>query len=403
MEPPGIFERLDVPTVINAAGTKTRVSGTLMRPAAADAMREAAEAFVRVSDLQARASEAIADATGAEAGYVTSGAAAGLTLATAAAIAGRDPEAMARLPDTESLPSEVVMPRSQRNAYDHAIRLAGAEVIGVGGTDYEHGCGATNVEPWELEAAITEETAAVAYLAKPDRKLPIETVAEVAHHKDVPVIVDAAAALPPTTNLRRFVAAGADLVVYSGGKAIRGPQTTGILAGRADLIESAALQHLDMHVAADAWIPPEELFDPSGIEGVPRHGIGRPMKVGVEEIAGLLVALEEFCEEDHEALQAEWSECVESIADQLREADALSVEITHASKIDVVPSLTVAVDEAAAGRSATELVRSLREEDPRVFVGGDELHRDAFTINPMNLTDREADYLAERVLAAVDE
>lgn len=287
-----IYDELGIARVINAAGTKTRIGGSRIRPEAMAAMSRASEAFVRISDLQARASELIRDVTGAEAGYVTSGAAAGICLGTAACLAGHDLDAMNRLPETMDVADEVVMPRTHRTAYDHAIRAAGATIVDVGTNDHHLGTGSKNVELWEIKEAIGEETAAVAYMEKAYTQPDLADVVAVAHEHNVPVLVDAAAELPPAANLETFVEAGADLVVFSGGKAIRGPQSTGILAGRSDLISSAALQHLDMHIAEELWEPPEELIDRDRFDGVPRQGIGRPLKVGKEELVGLVRALE---------------------------------------------------------------------------------------------------------------
>lgn len=397
----GVYERLDVPTVVNGVGTKTRISGTLMREEAADAMRNAADQFARISDLQARASELISEATGSEAGYVTSGAAAGLALSVAACIAGDDLGTMARLPDTEGIAIEVVMPRTHRNGYDHALRVGGADLVDVGNSDYDLGSGSKNVELWEIEAAITEDTVAVAYMAKPHTQPPLEDVVAVAHDHDVPVIVDAAAELPPKSNLSKYTDAGADLVTFSGGKAIRGPQTTGILAGREDLIRSAALQHIDMHAVEDVWVSPGDLFDVDDLAGVPRQGLGRPMKVGKEEIVGLLTALELFVEEDETAVLSTWHERAERIAEGLREADGLDVSLVGASKNDAITSLSVTVDKDRAEQSATDVVRGLRTEDPRVYVGADDVRDGRFTVNPMCLSDDDADYLVERVLSYV--
>jgi len=394
-----VYERLDVPTVVNAVGTKTRISGTLMREEAADAMREGADQFARISDLQARVSDLISEATGAEAGYATSGAAAGLSLAVAACIAGDDLDAMARLPETEGLGSEVVMPRTHRNGYDHALRVGGADLVDVGNSDYDLGSGSKNVELWEVEAAINEETAAVAYMAKPHTQPPLPDVVEVAHDHDVPVLVDAAAELPPKSNLEKFTDQGADLVVFSGGKAIRGPQTTGILAGREDLIRSAALQHIDMHAVEEVWVSPDGLFDVDDLPGVPRQGLGRPMKVGKEEIVGLLTALELFVKEDDTAVLEEWHERATAIADGLSAVPALDISLDGATKTDAITSLTVTVDEERAGTTAAAVVRSLREEDPRVYVGADDVSDGMFTINPMCLSDEDADYLLERLLS----
>ncbi|MHC3437259.1 aminotransferase class V-fold PLP-dependent enzyme [Natrialbaceae archaeon A-gly3] len=396
-----VYDDLEVPTVINGAGTKTRVGGSLIREDALEAMREAASAFVRLSDLQAKASEVVAEATGAEAGYVASGGAACLTLAAAACIAEDDPAVMARLPETNGVADEIVMPRTHRTGYDHALRGAGATIVDVGTNDRHLGTGSADVEPWELADAITEDTAAVGYVAKPYLSPDLETVAEIAHANDVPVIVDAAAELPPTSNLEYFIEAGADLVAFSGGKAIRGPQTTGILAGRKRYIESAALQHLDMHAAADVWDPPNELLDPDSIDGVPRQGIGRPMKVGKEELVGLIVALEAFLEEDHDARREEWRVRAETIAAGLEGADALEASIAAGGK-SITPEVVVQVDEDALGRETAALVLALRQEEPRVFVGADRLEDTQFTVNPMCLTEEEAEYLVERVLATLE-
>jgi len=394
-----VYEELDVPEVINATGTKTRIGGSLIRPEAADAMRRAAEGFARISDLQARASDLIQDVTGAEAGYVASGASACMTLAAAACIAGDDLSAMASLPDTEGLADEIVVPRTHRTGYDHAYRVAGAELVDVGANDAYLGTGSENTELWEIDAAIGEDTAAVAYVQKAYTTPPLEAVVEVAHDNDVPVIVDAAAELPPVENLERFVDLGVDLVAFSGGKAIRGPQTTGILAGREDLIRSAALQHLDMHAAEDAYVPPEGVVDTEELPGVPRQGIGRGMKVGKEELVGIIRALELFVEEDHEARKAEWRQRAERIAEELAEEPALSTSVTAAEKTDVAPTVPVTVDEAEAPVTTAELVRGLREETPRIFVGADELDEARFTINPMCLPDERVEYVLERIRA----
>lgn len=400
---PDVYTELGVPTVVNGAGTKTRIGGSLIREEALDAMTEAAGAFVRLSDLQAAASDRIAEATGAEAGYVTAGAAAALTLAAAACIAGHDPATMSRLPETGELADEVVMARTHRTGYDRAFRNAGATIVDVGTNDVRLGTGSRDVEPWELRDAIGEDTAAVGYVAKPDLAPALADVVAIAHEEGVPVIVDAAAELPPTTNLERFVDAGADLVAFSGGKAIRGPQTTGILAGREEYVRSAALQHLDLHAAEAVWDPPASLVDAAALDGVPRQGVGRPAKVGKEELVGLLRALELFVAEDHDARRQEWLARAERTRDALDDHPALSATLRDDPKTAVVPDVVVQVDEAELGRATAELVLALRREDPRVFVGADHLADARFTVNPMCLSDDEAAYLTERVLATCDD
>lgn len=400
MTPNSVYADLGVPTVVNAAGTKTRIGGSMIRPTAVDAMRKAAESFVRISDLQAHASELIGDLTTAEAGYVTSGASAGLTLCAAACIARKDLAKMNALPGTDEIPSDIVMPRSHRNGYDHAFRTAGATLVEAGGNDAALGTGAANTELWELDAAIDEETVAVGYMAKPATTPTLESVVRVAHDNDVPVIVDAAAELPPTENLSRFVEMGADLVVFSGGKAIRGPQTTGIVAGRRELVESIALQHLDMHTDPAVWDPPSKLIDPDSIPGVPRQGIGRGFKTGKEEISGLIAALEAFIETDHDAEQTRWADLADDMAERCRGHPDLAVSVAADGKSDGVP--TVAVKLRAAGPDAVDLASLLRKEDPRVFVGTDRLEENLIMLNPMCLTDDEAEYVVDRILARLD-
>ena len=284
-----VYERLGVPTIINAKGTATRVSGAPMPPEIAAAMQEATQHCVDMAQLQGRASEIIAQATGAEAGMVTAGASAGLLLGTAACLAGLDPARMNRLPDTTGMRDEAVVVRSQRNFYDHAVRAAGAHLVEVGIADRFSGAGVRDAEAWEIDEAIGERTACVFYVAQPISRPSLAAVAEVAHAKGVPVLVDAASQLPPTRNLRRFLEEGADLVSISGGKAILGPQGSGILCGRRDLVASALLQSLDQDLFFEQWRPPPALFAGLNLRGLPQHGIGRSCKVGKEQIVALLI------------------------------------------------------------------------------------------------------------------
>jgi L-seryl-tRNA(Ser) seleniumtransferase len=242
-----------------------------MPPEVLAAMAEAAKSFVVLEEMNAAVGKRIAAATGAAAGYVTSGSAAAMVLAAAACITGTDPERVARLPQTDGIPHDIILHRCHEMQYNRMFRVAGGRLVEIGGPD--------GAQPADLEKAITEDTVAAAYIDSPSIRpgaIPFPAFVEIAHQRNIPVIVDAASTLPPVDHLRRWVRQGADLVIYSGGKGIRGPQESGLLAGRADLIAAARLN------------------------GSPLAAVGRGMKVSKEAMAGLAVALERFLTTDHE-------------------------------------------------------------------------------------------------------
>ncbi|HEV2128015.1 MAG TPA: DegT/DnrJ/EryC1/StrS family aminotransferase [Thermomicrobiales bacterium] len=389
----GFYDELGVTPVINAAGSLTRLGGNRVAPEVLDAMVEAAASNVVMDELQQRAGAVIAEVTGAEAGYVVSGAAAGLTLAAAACVAGLDPAAMDRLPDTTGLRNEIVVQRGHRNAYDHALRAAGITFVEAGYLGYP---GAGGTYPWQIEAAITERTAAIACpILDTPGTLSLPEVAEIARRHDLPVIVDASAALPPRSNLRRFIAEGADLVVYSGGKAIGGPQASGILAGRADLITSAALQHLDMDVRMPTWNRRNQV-ETGMLCGIPHHGIGRAMKVGREEIAGLIVALRRYVAGDDSADVRRWEGMLAHIAEPLEAIAGLEVHRELGTR-QPVPLLAVDIDADVVGFTAYDTANRLMAGDPRVAVAESRAELGTVTINPMALSDDEADLVRDRL------
>lgn len=361
-----VYETLGVRTIINAKGPSTRLSGGLMRPEVTEAMREAAQHCVDMAALQGRACEIIAEATGAEAGFVTSGAAAGLLLGTAACITGLHPGRMNRLPDTAGMKNEVVVVRSQRNFYDHAVRTAGARLVEVGLPDRYSGAGIRDAEAWEIADAIGERTAAVLYVAAPQSRPTLAEVLAVAHAAQVPVLVDAAAQLPPAANLRRFIAEGADLVAFSGGKEIGGPQASGILCGRRDLIMAAALQQLDLDIAYHQWAPPASLIDKHRLPGLPHHGIGRPCKVGKEQIVGLLTALRFFLAESDASRRERWMAIATPLAEALRRIGRIEVRLRGGNDEGDIPEVELEVDPGRAGLGAQELVTRLQNGDPSV-------------------------------------
>ncbi|MFP6647421.1 MAG: hypothetical protein VCF24_28255 [Candidatus Latescibacterota bacterium] len=396
-----VYERFGVRPIINASGPATRLSGAIMAPEVADAMREASQWCVDIDQLQGAACAIIARHTGAEAGYVTSGAAAGLLLSTAACVTGLDPTKMNRLPDTRGMRNRVVMARSHRNFYDHAVRSVGIELVEVGIADRYSGAGVRDAEPWEYAAAIDDNTAAIFYVAYAHTQPDLVSVVEVAHAAGVPVIVDAAGQLPPASNLTRFIAEGADLVCFSGGKTIAGPQASGILAGRKDLIEAAALQHLDLDILWDQWNPPEALIDKSRLPGAPHHGIGRPCKVGKEEIVGLLTALERFVAEGDDARQARWLAHMQALVEAAGTIGGASVALRNDPKRKTIPAVHVQLDEDVLGKTALEVVRELQDGDPGIAANPSYVREGVVAFGPMCLKEGEAEAVGRRLRAVL--
>ncbi len=380
-----LYGRLGVRPVVNAKGAATRLSGGPLHPEVTAAMAEANAACVDMIDLHAAASAEIASATGAASGLVTSGAAAGLLLAAAACIAGLDPAAMARLPDTRGLRRRIVAVRSQRNAYDHALRGAGARLVEVGLPDRFAGAGIRDAEPWELEAAIDDRTAAVLWVAGARARPPLAEVVATAHRHAVPVIVDAAAELPPAANLRASIAAGADLVAFSGGKGLGGPQGSGILCGRHDLVMSAALQMLDLDLRWRDFDPPPAFIDRKLLPGLPRNGIGRPCKVDKGTIAGLLVALRRFLAESDAERDARWREPLAFIRAELADLPLRLVE-------GGIPRLELQLADATA---ADRLYRLLLAHRPVIHLDHAELDQGRLHIAPDCLAPGDPERIVE--------
>ena len=390
-----IYEELGVRTIINVSGASTRVSGPLMPPEVAEAMVRASQESVSMMELQAVASEKISEVTGAEAGYIISGASAGLTLGTATILAGMDPGRMDRLPDTTGMKNEFIIAREHRNGYDHAIRLAGAKFVEIGMNEIVSGAGVRRTEAWEYEAAITAQTAGIAYTVTPDSQPPLEQVVDVAHRHGVPVLVDAEGELPPISNLRKFIGMDADLVAFSGGKSIRGPQSSGILCGRRDLIASAAVQHLDMDEFFDIWDPPESLIPKGMLTGIPRHGIGRGFKVGKEEIVGLLTALRMFADGEYAAETEQQRGLLEYIADGLSGLPVQPRIILPAG--EGYPMLHLIINSQTVGKSGFEVSKELKSGDPGIFVNEKGLREDTLIVHPMNLNQSRTEIMTRRL------
>lgn len=366
-DPEGIYGALGVKRIITASGSTTAYGGSKIRPEILDAMNKAAGMMVNIDELNRAASRIIADATGAEAGFVSSGAAGGLVLQAAAVIAGSDPAKMSRLPDTGGMKNEIIIHKSHRFPYDQCYESVGAKFVEIGD--------GRRCQPWQLEAAFTENTAAVAYLFSPfitRRAIPFPQVCEIAHARGVPVIVDAASMTPPRSNLRRFTAEGADMVIYSGGKAVRGPQGTGILCGRADLIDAAFAN------------------------ASPHQFIGRGMKVAKEEIVGLLRAIQLFMNEDEAAEMARYRRMAQQVVDALAEAPGLLVTLEHDEHNYLIPHAVMRFTNEWRGPSRNEVYQAMIDGDPPVYLH-DIFDPDELAVDPFNLDDEELGIVIRRL------
>lgn len=322
----------------------------------------------------------LAELAGASDALVVAGAAAGLALGVAACAVRDAPDVAAALP----VPGRftVVAQATLRNSYDRMARLCGARIVSVG---YPTNPGLGQTLPWELDAAIDDDTVAVLHTVTADpAALPLPVVAEIASRRGVPVVVDAAAALPPAENLRRFIAEGADLVVFSGGKAIRGPQASGLLLGCADLIGSARLQLLDMDVDRVLWLQ-DYAAEPW------QHGLGRAMKVGPETMLALLAAVREFLMTDHDQIADEMTSWLAAVRATLGSGDLIGPSTAQG----FYPSLVWRLDPSRA----RSLWRELASYDPSIRLAHSELASGLIRLRPEALSagDRE---LIEEVLPA---
>lgn len=400
MDKDDVYAALGVKRRINAAGTLTRLGGSRMATEVVAAMAAASAHSVDIGELQDAASRAIARITGAEAGLVTSGAAAALTLAAAASMTRWDIGKMAALPHAEGFAREILIPRSHRTGYSHALSASGARLIDIGHNDRATGAGVRGLESWEIETAITPRTVAFAFSANPENIPDLPMVVAACKPRDLPVIVDAAAQLPPKSNLRRFIESGADLVAFSGGKAIGGPQATGILAGRRDLIGAALVQQLDMDVAPASWSPPD-LIDRAALNGVPHHGLGRGFKVGKEEIVGVLAALERFAATDDVAANARLEERLRRIEARLGGLPGIRTRLLPASETGRVPHLHLMIDPALARVDAMGLSKRLQGADVPVHLSERLAQRGILIVDLQVPPPEEDDVIAESVRRAV--
>lgn len=331
---PSIYTRLGVRPVINAYGTLTTLSGTLLHPEVKRVMDEASRDFVPIHDLQKKVGERLVELTGAEAGFVTAGASAALCLATCAVTAGADIAKIDRLPDLTGMKNEIVIQKVHRSSYDHAFRMVGVKLVEVETAD-------------ELRKAIGPRTAAVAMVLSHNstgHKVELEETIAIAHAAGVPLILDAAAEIPPASNLRKFVKMGADLVAFSGGKELRGPQCSGLLLGRKALVEAAY------------------------VNSSPNNRFARIAKVGKEEIVGLLTAVEVALNRDEAAELRQREATLKRVAEKMAGIPTVRTEFITNLDPSHSPRLSIQWDEAKLGLKPGDVLTKLREGEPSIVV-----------------------------------
>lgn len=359
---PNVYERLGVRTRINAKGTYTYLTGSLMPTEVSRAMEEASQHYVVLVELQLAVGKKIAEMLGVEAALVTSGAAGAITLGTAACVAGKDEEKIKRLPDTTGLKSEVIIQKTHRNAFDHASRNVGVRLVEVETLE-------------ELENAISEKTAMMYFLnaAQNQGKVGPEKFIEVGKRRGVPTFNDAAADVPPPSHLSDYLKMGFDLVAFSGGKGLRGPQCAGLLLGRKDLIEAALLNNN----------PHEDT-------------VGRPMKVGKEEIVGMYAALERYLKVDHEAEWKAWEAQLEVVEKAVSKVPSVHTGRFAPEVANHVPHIYFQWDEKALGLTRAECAKQLEEGEPSIIVL-DEEYPHGLSVTPFMMKPGEERIVARRL------
>jgi L-seryl-tRNA(Ser) seleniumtransferase len=354
------FKELGVTPIINAGVTMTFLSGSLMMPETIEAINATAHDFANMYELQDKVGAKMAEMLQAEGAMVTSGAACALTLGTAACITGTDKEKIELLPNLPGPQREVIIQKTHRYPFDHAVRCAGVKLVEVNGPD-------------EMEKAINENTVMALFLnTASEHSVPHEKFLEIAKRHNVPTFIDAAADVPPKENLFKFQKMGFDLVTFSGGKMIRGPQSAGLLFGKKDLIEAAKLNH-----------SPHE------------SPIGRAMKVNKEEMFGMYAALKSYLERDHEKEWQEWLDRIKRIQSKIEKVPSVKSEVhVDPGPANAFPSMHVTWDQSKVKITPKEVVEKLKNGTPSIVAGG---RKETLSIGVVLLRPDQVDVVAKRV------
>ncbi len=374
-----VYQQLDVDPIINAAGTLTRMSGSVMHPEVVEAMAAASQCFVMMTELHEMAGRRVADLIGVPGAHVTASATAGIAVMAAAVMAGNDPLKARQLPETTGMADSWVVIEAHRNPFDQALRLVGGRFVGV------------ESDAGQLRQALAGESVAGVFYTfswfNTGHALSLAEVASIAHEMEKPVIVDAAAEIPPVGHLRRFIDEGADLVAFSGGKALCGPQASGVILGRDPALIAACATN-----------------------DSPNMSVGRGMKAGKEEIVGLVKAIELYLARDHDADLILWEGRVE----QLLNAASTVPGVTAWRQMPFgegqqIPHAAISWDEQALRCTYEQVIDTLSDGRPRIAVQfiQESVYRFAsetgpqIRLHPHTLAEGEAQIVADRLQDAL--
>lgn len=358
-----VYEELGVTTVINGQGTMTVLGGSLPRPEVEEVMALGGKHFCSIPELEVAAGKRIAEMLKLPEGYsalVTSGAAAAMQSGLAAILTGDNPKFIEQLPDLTGMKSEVIIQKSHRNPFDHQLRSTGVKLVVVETAD-------------DVKRAVNPQTAMMHFsnFANDEGQIKVEEWLKLAHDNGIPAFIDAAADTPPVSRLWDFAVMGYDLIAFSGGKAIRGPQCAGLLIGKKELVANALLNNS----------PHEDT-------------IGRSQKVGKEEIVGMVKAIEVFLAEDHDALNKEWQKRLEYVASQVSKVPTVTTSFPPLQIANHVPHLAIKWDNNKIPVTPHDVVKALRSGKPSIALSSGE-HGEALSMNSFMLQPGE-----EKIIAA---
>lgn len=359
------FESLGIKKVINASGNNSRLGSSILSQEVLHAMNEASKVYVNMNELHIRCGEFIAQITGAEAGLVTSGAAGGLLLSAAACVTGTNIALMSELPQAAKK-KEIIIQKGHRTGYDQAIRTFGVSLIEVG-LPYQ-------TYPEQIENSINENTVAILFTfgerVNRNGEVPLKDVIKIAKKHKIPIIVDGSLINFPFKRLKDCIAMGVDLLVTSGGKHIFGPPGTGFLCGKKDLVEACRLQ------------------------AGPSYGIGRPLKIGKEEIIGLITALEIYLKKDHNIEHQKWNKKIHYLVSKLNELNNIEATQTEFDEVDrPVPRARLLFDERKIVHNAYEIAKCLQFGEHSIWVQEFSLREGVILLNPVCLANGEEELI----------